>query len=61
MPIYGVGLTISFNNDIAQSGYTVEKKTDITVSIGDGNKTLMKNYYGDIKSTFKTIFQDIMM
>lgn len=51
MPVYGVGLTISFNNDVSQSGYTVEKKTNITVSIGNGNKTLMKSYYGDIKST----------
>ena len=51
MPIMGVGLTIGFNHDIAQSGDTAEKKTDITVSIGNGNQTLMKNYYGDIKST----------
>ena len=63
MPVHGVGLTISFNNDISQTGYSAEKKTDITVSIGNGNQTLMKNYYGDIKSTSRlniSRFYDVM-
>lgn len=51
MPVIGIGLNLSFNNDIAQSGFSVEKKTNITVSIGNGNQTLMKEYNGNIKSS----------
>ncbi len=46
-PIMGVGLTIGFNDDISKTGFSAETKTNITVSIGNGNQTLMKNYYGN--------------
>ena len=47
MPIMGVGLTIGFNDDISKTGFSAKTKTNITVSIGNGNQTLMKNYYGN--------------
>jgi hypothetical protein len=47
MVIMGVGLTIGFNDDISKTGFSAETKTNITVSIGNGNQTLMKNYYGN--------------
>lgn len=51
MPVIGIGLNLSFNNDISNSGFSTEKKTNITVSIGNGNQTLMKEYSGNIKSS----------
>lgn len=49
--IFGVGLNISANITDYINGFQANKKTKITVSIGDANKGLIYTYEGNINGT----------